>query len=66
MYHKFQNTKNVSSFNYDMSTGKLIVRFKSGRDYKYTGLTVADVLDFIKEEDNYTSKLKKFKYTELK
>ena len=49
-----------------MSTGKLIVRFKSGRDYKYTGLTVADVLDFIKEEDNYTSKLKKFKYTELK
>ena len=27
---------------------------------------VADVLDFIKEEDNYTSKLKKFKYTELK
>ena len=66
MYHKFQNTKNVSSFKYDMSAGKLIVRFRSGRDYEYSGLTVADVLDFIKEEDNYTSKLKKFKYTELK
>ena len=50
MYHKFQNTKNVSSFNYDLSTGNLVVGFKSGRDYEYSGLTVADVLDFIKEE----------------
>ena len=66
MYHKFQNTKNVSSFNYDLSTGNLVVRFKSGRDYEYSGLTVADVLEFIKKEDNYTSKLKKFKYRELK
>ena len=66
MYHKFQNTKNVSSFNYDLSTGNLVVRFKSGMDYDYSGLTVADVLEFIKEEDNYTSKLKKFKYRELK
>ena len=66
MYHKFKNTKNVSSFNYNMSTGKLIVRFRSGIDYEYIGLTVSDVLDFIREEDNYTSKLKKFKYKEIK
>ena len=69
MYHKFQNTKNVSSFNYDMSTGKLIVRFKSGRDYKYqpngyySGLVNLKFVFNSQTEHQITNNLRKIPFT---
>ncbi len=67
MYHKFLITKNVDSFEYNLSTGTLKVKFLSGRVYEYYNVITSHVVEFMKEKDKFVDKLtKEYDYKEVK
>jgi len=67
MYHKFLLTKNVDSFEYNLSTGTLKVKFLSGRSYEYYNVLTSNVIEFMKSKDKFVDTLtKEYKYKEVK
>lgn len=67
MYHKFLLTKNVDSFEYNLSTGTLKVKFLSGRSYEYYNVLTSHVIEFMKMKDKFVDALtKEYKYKEVK
>ena len=67
MYHKFLLTKNVDSFEYNLSTETLKVKFLSGRSYEYYNVLTSHVIEFMKNKDKFVDTLtKEYKYKEVK
>lgn len=67
MYHKFLLTKNVDSFEYNLSTGTLKVKFLSGRSYEYYNVLTSHVIEFMKMKDKFVDTLtKEYDYKEVK
>jgi hypothetical protein len=67
MYHKFTDTTNVDSFDYNLSTGILRLTFKNKRSYEYYNVIASDVVELMKLKGEFVKELiKKYKYKEVK
>ena len=57
----------MDSFEYNLTTLKLKVKFLSGRIYEYSNVTTKHVIDFMKQKDKFVDTLtKEYKYKEVK
>ena len=67
MYHKFTDTTNVDSLDYNLSTGTLRLTFKNKRSYDYYNVIASDVVELMRLKGEYIKELiKKYKYEEVK
>lgn len=67
VYHKFTDTTNVDSFDYNLSTGTLKLSFKNKRSYEYYNVVISDVVSLIEKHGGFVKQLiKKYDYKEVK
>lgn len=67
MYHKFTDTTNVDSFDYNLSAGILKLTFKNKRSYEYYNVIASDVVELMRLKGEYVKELiKKYECEEVK
>ena len=67
MYHKFTDTTNVDSLDYNLSTGTLRLTFKNKRSYDYYNVIASDVVELMRLKGEYIKELiKKYEVKEVK